>query len=284
MLRLRPSTSTTPDNNPFEMSTLKEALPLIGSGVTGPHKSTQSPNPNAGRPAMSELQWRVSEGLLSTIFFLTEIYFLKGSPREADYFARQAAEFAEQLNVPAMASRAFAKQGEIQMHMGRLQEAHLSLMKATNLLQDMPGLDAADVLRLRLEYNMKVMEGHDPTELFDETMGMIEELDNAFRQFDCRAFGFVIHIVRPFGSELIDFIVPDDPLGRRRGLKRSPTYWHRLFCLPSFPSNASMIAFVDSLILMVFLVWLLRNNVGDHFDAILEKFLSLSYTTTTKVK
>jgi len=45
-----------------------------------------------------------------------------------------------------------------------------------------------------------------------------------------------------------------------------------------------MLTFVNSLILMVFLVWLLRNDVGDHFDAILENFLSLSYTTVTKVR
>ena len=55
MLRLRPLTSIIPDN-PFEMSILKEALPLVGSGVTGPHKPVQSLNLNAGRPAMSELQ------------------------------------------------------------------------------------------------------------------------------------------------------------------------------------------------------------------------------------
>ena len=45
------------------------------------------------------------------------------------YFARQAAEFAEQLNAPAMASRAFAKQGEIQIHMGHLPDAHSSLIE-----------------------------------------------------------------------------------------------------------------------------------------------------------
>ena len=131
---------------------------------------------------------------------------------------------------------------------------------------------------------MKVIEGDDPMELFDETMGMIEELDGAFCQFDCHAFGFVIYVVQSFASELIDFIVHDDLLGHHRGLKHSPTYWHWLFCCPSFPSNASMITFVNPLVLMVFLVWLLRNNVGDHFDAILEKFLSLFYTTATKVK
>jgi len=224
MLRLRPSTSTATDSNPFEMSALHEALPLIGSGVTEPDKPKQSPIQNTGRPMMNELQWRVSEGLLSTIFFLTEIYFLKGSPREADYFARQAAELAEQLNAPAMASRAYAKQGEIQMHMGRLQDAHLSMMKAANLLQDMPGLDAADIRRLRVEYNMRVVEGDDPTELIEETMEMVEELDNAFRQFDYLAFGFVIHIIQPCASELINFLVLDDHLGHRRSLKCSLMY------------------------------------------------------------
>ena len=71
-----------------------------------------------------------------------EIYLLKGSPGKAEYFTRQAAGFAEQLNAPAMASHAFAKQGEIQIHMGCLPDAHSSSIKAVDLLQDMPGLDA----------------------------------------------------------------------------------------------------------------------------------------------
>jgi hypothetical protein len=58
-------------------------------------------------------------------------------------------------------------------------------------LQGMPGLDAADIRRLRLEYQTKTSESDEPMELFEETVRMLEELDSAFQQFDYVAFGFV---------------------------------------------------------------------------------------------
>jgi separase len=145
------------------------------------------------RSAAGELEWALSEGLLSTLLFSSVIYFLRGSAREAEYFACQAAELAEQLNAPAMASRALARLGEIQLHMARLDDAHSSLTRAADFLQGMPGLDAADIHRLKVEYRMKTSEGDGPMELFEETVRMFEELDNAFQRFDYVAFGCVIH-------------------------------------------------------------------------------------------
>ncbi len=131
------------------------------------------------------------------MLFLTENYFLKGSPREAEYFARQAADFAEQLNAPAVASRALARQGEIQLYMARPQDAHINLTRAADLLQSMPGLDAADIFRLKVEYNLRT-KGEVPIEPFDKTLTMLDELDNAFRQFDYLAFGFVVYFSLSF--------------------------------------------------------------------------------------
>jgi separase len=195
--RLRPSISTTLDANPFEMTSLQSALPSTGQSNATPIGATPNENrrilsSNLGRPAACELEWSLSEGLLSTLFFLSETYFLRGSPREAEYFARQAAELAEQLNAPAMASRAVAKLGEVQLHMGRFEDAHSSLTKAGDGLQGMPGLDAADIRRLKMEYRMRTSEGDETTDLFEETMRMFEDLDNAFQQFDSVAFGYVV--------------------------------------------------------------------------------------------
>ena len=187
--RLRPSNPSTQDDNPFEMTPLQNALPSIGQSAT-PSERRRSPSfNNLGRSTACELEWSLSDGLLSTLFFLSETYFLRGSPREAEYFARQAAELAEQLNAPAMASRAQAKLGEVQLHMDRLEDAHSSLTSAADLLRGMPGLDAADIRRLNMEYRMKTSEGDEPTELFEETVRMLEDLDDAFQQFDSVAFG-----------------------------------------------------------------------------------------------
>lgn len=147
-----------------------------------------------GRSPACEVEWSLSEGLLSILFFLSEIYFLRGSPREAEYFARKSAELADQLNAPAMASRAFARLGEVQLHMIRFEDADLSLTKAADLSQGMPGLDAVDIRRLKMEYRMKTLDGDEPTVLFEETVRMLEELDDAFQQFDYVAFGYVREI------------------------------------------------------------------------------------------
>lgn len=119
------------------------------------------------------------------------MYFLRGSAREAEYFACQAAELAGQLNAPAIRSRALARLGEVQLHMARLDDAHSSITTAADLLQGMRGLDAVDVRRLTVEYRMRTSEEDEPMELFEETIGMLEELDNAFQQFDSVAFGCV---------------------------------------------------------------------------------------------
>ena len=175
------------------MTSLQSALPSTSQSNATPTENRRSPSSNhLGRSAACELEWSLSEGLLSTLFFLSETYFLRGSPREAEYFARQAAELAEQLNAPAMMSRALAKLGEVQLHMGRFEDAHSSLTRAADRLQGMPGLDAADICRLQMEYRMKTLEDDEPTGLFEETVGMLEDLDDAFQQFDSVAFGFVV--------------------------------------------------------------------------------------------
>jgi separase len=74
--------------------------------------------------------------------------------------------------------------------MARLEDAHSNLTRAADLLQGMPGLDAADIRRLKVEYRMKTSEDDVSTDLFEETVRMLEELDNAFQQFDCVAFGY----------------------------------------------------------------------------------------------
>jgi len=181
IVRLTPSpVYATPDANPFEVTPLQDALASTQSTSTlNESRPGQSPN-NLRRSATCELEWSLSEGLLATLFFLSELYFLRGSPRDAEYFACQAAELAEQLNAPAMASRALARLGDVQLHMGRLKDAHSSLTRAGDLLQDMPGLDAADIRRLKMEYGLRTSEDHEPTEIFEETVKMFEELEMRF--------------------------------------------------------------------------------------------------------
>ena len=144
---------------------------------------------------MDGLEWRISEGLLSTLFSLSRVYHLGGSAREAEYFAQQAADIAEELNLPAMVSRALAKKGGVQLQMGKLEEAHTNLARAEELLRGVPGIDTADVWRLKVDYQQRTTQQENAQQEngeleFAGTVTMLEELDAAFRQFDNFAFGY----------------------------------------------------------------------------------------------
>ena len=170
-----------PDENPFEMSSLKAALP--GSESDQPELSATKKTFKR-RPAMDGLEWRITDGLLNTLFALCQAYFARGSPREADYFAQQAQDLAESLNAPAMVSRALTRKGEIQLHQGQLDGGYVSLMRAAELLEDMPGPDAADIRRLRGYYSqLKAMHG-DAHELYEGAARMLEELEKLFSGLD----------------------------------------------------------------------------------------------------
>ncbi|KAJ3501675.1 hypothetical protein NLJ89_g9230 [Agrocybe chaxingu] len=103
------------------------------------------------------------------MFSLTLAYLRRGSPKEAGYFAKQAADLAGQLNTPAMVSRALARQGELQSStIGNLEDARVVLTKAAELLCYMPGIDTAGIRHLKVEYNIRAVtdEDEDPQELF----------------------------------------------------------------------------------------------------------------------
>ncbi|KAJ6630611.1 peptidase family C50-domain-containing protein [Mycena sp. CBHHK59/15] len=184
LARLNPPSASKPveEDNPFDMSTVRDALPTDNGGQ--PTQKVLS-----RRPSMGALEWRVSEGLLATLFALCEAYFTRGSAREAEYFAQQAHDLAQALNAPAMAGRALARKGELQLHQGHLKEGHDSLTQAANLLQNLPGKDAADIQRLCGDYNQLSSQDKDAQQLYEEATKTLEELDQTFGVFDGAKFG-----------------------------------------------------------------------------------------------
>lgn len=179
--RLNPSTKTSSgESDPFQMTTLKDALPSAG-----PEQQTKK---MSDRRSPSEgLEWRISEGLFSAMLSLSQAYFQRGSGREAEYFARQATELAEQLNTPAMLSRALAKQGKTQLHMGLMDEARANLTKAAEVLSEQQSVDTAEIQSIFVELKTRMTEQEpddDSQRLLNETVTILEELDGAFHQFD----------------------------------------------------------------------------------------------------
>ncbi|KDR77139.1 hypothetical protein GALMADRAFT_66375 [Galerina marginata CBS 339.88] len=248
LTRLSPPPRSQEESDPFETSSLKAALPGLGPSPQGASEAVKKPNQR--RPIADGLEWRISEGLLSTMFALTQAYYLRGSAREAEYFARQAADLAEQLNAPGLASRALAMQGEVQLHMGQLEAAQANLTKAAALLGGISGLEKVDIHRLNAECKSQTAGEEEVHQMFDESVTMLEELDKAFRQFDHLAFG------------------------PRRSLGTSPGNKERMETLaPELLAS-----------LLSRQLWLLRDDVGDAFNSVLEKVLSLSYSTRNKAE
>ena len=138
---------------------------------------------------MDGLEWRVSEGLLTTLFSLSQAYLNRGSAREAEYFVQQAQDLAESLNAPTMVSRALAKKGEIQLYQRQFEASLESLTRAAELVQDTSGIDSIDVQRLRGIYNERMAMQVDASAIYEETLNMLKELDQTFKQFDGVAFG-----------------------------------------------------------------------------------------------
>jgi separase len=166
------------------MSSLKDTLPASESDPSQPPELFAPKKTFKCWSAMDGFEWRITDGLLNILFALCQAYFARGSPREADYFAQQAQSLAESLNAPAMVSRALTRKGEIQLHQGQLDGGYASLMRAAELLEDMPGPDAADIRRLRGYYSqLKAMHG-DAHELYEGAARMLEELEKLFSGLD----------------------------------------------------------------------------------------------------
>jgi separase len=127
--------------------------------------------------------------LLETLFSLVDLYFTRGSPREAYCFAQQAQDLAEALNAPAMTGHALVKKGEIDLSRGRLDDGYANLMVAAKCTHDLPGTDMADIHRLCAEYNQRIARPDDAQKLYERAMVVVDELDKVFSTFD-------VHTVR----------------------------------------------------------------------------------------
>ncbi|GLB42455.1 putative peptidase family C50 [Lyophyllum shimeji] len=250
--RLHPSPSNSPpppaEDNPFQMSSLKDALPTEPSG--GPQKELPPPKKTfPRRTSMDGLEWRISEGLLTTLFSLHQLYFNRGSAREAEYFAQQAQDLAESLNAPPMVSRALAKKAEIQLYQAHFDASRECLTKASELLENIPGTENVDVRRLQGVYNERLACTEDANEFYEASMSMIDELDQAFKQFDGVAFG-------------------------RKSIGSSP---------PSKPANEVVLSELLAAVLRQ-RIWLLRDSDVEDYTAFLDKFLSLPRSFRTKAE
>ncbi|KAG2136721.1 peptidase family C50-domain-containing protein [Suillus clintonianus] len=170
-------TKATDDSNPFE------ATPTESSSAHD-IRATDHPRSLGQKRLMDGMEWRMVEELLSTLLTLTHAYFTRGSSREAEYFAQQAQDLAESVNAPTMVARALMRKGEIQLYQKQLGTGRDSLVKAAELLQDMPGVDAADMRRLNGYWNCLNEQAQDARDLYEEASAMLGALEEMLASFD----------------------------------------------------------------------------------------------------
>lgn len=268
-----PSSKQIDESNPFETPSVQDNTEQL------PAKKAFT-----RRPYLDETEWRVAEGLLTALFALSQSYFVRGSAREAEYFAQQAQDLAESLNAPAMVSRALGKKGEVQLYEGLLPEAYETLLLAAKLLADLPGSDAAEIQRLCGDYSQRSARDTDACQLYEEATVMLEELDKTFSALDGLTTGCVTFIF------LIISLV-SCPRSRRKSIPASPSQslaketvapalLAAVLCQYSEVSFITCIALCSE---VTYLVWLLRDEAGDDSNALIEKLLVLPPSSQIKV-
>ncbi|KAG2125363.1 uncharacterized protein EDB93DRAFT_1281358 [Suillus bovinus] len=126
---------------------------------------------------MDGIECRMVEGLLSTLLTLTHAYFTLGSSREVEYLSKQTQDLAESINAPTMVARALMRMGEIQLYQRQLDAGKDCLVEAAELLQDLPGVDAADMRGLNGDWNRLNEQTQDARDLYEVACAMLGELE-----------------------------------------------------------------------------------------------------------
>lgn len=83
-----------------------------------------------------------------TILDLGEVYSLRGSVREAEFFLGQAQALSESLQAPLGVGRSLIRISELKMARGLLDEALETLVKAEEIVVDVGGTFPSNKLRV----------------------------------------------------------------------------------------------------------------------------------------
>ncbi len=173
-----PSHGTSALSNPFDVSSDRgKASPTRDDNLSS---ASSNPKLHYARTSTNGLEWQIAEGMFETTLSIANVYFRRGSVREAEYFVRESERFARSMNAPAMLGRALALQVELQLQLRQLDTALTTLRAATDVLNDMTSPDAAGLHKLCGEYNELLLQDKDARLQYAEALKMLEELDKTF--------------------------------------------------------------------------------------------------------
>ncbi|KAG8894550.1 hypothetical protein FRB99_001141, partial [Tulasnella sp. 403] len=127
------------------------------------------------------MQWRLADGLTSTLFALGKVHFIRGSVRASEFFIQKANELAASLNAPVLLSRALAREAEKEIAIGRLDSGYGLLVQAGYPWEQAPdvvGPDLVDLHRLQGDHNIRAEQIEEAKRVYgiaNELLGQLEE-------------------------------------------------------------------------------------------------------------
>ena len=133
------------------------------------------------------------EGVIFVLQSLADAYLIRGSPREAEYFLKQVQTLGESSGLPAVESKALTRMVEVQLGMGRLEDAAKLLEEASAKLGGRVALDNVDLQRLLARYSERAEDHATAAELSLSALRMLQELNGDFQRMDGYVMGYVRH-------------------------------------------------------------------------------------------
>jgi separase len=131
------------------------------------------------------------EGVVFVLLSLADAYLTRGSPREAEYFLKQVQTLGESAGLPAVESRALTRMVEVQLGIGRLEDAAKLLEEAAAKLGERVALDNVDLQRLLARYSERAEDHATSAELSLRALRLLQQLNGDFQRMDGYVMGYV---------------------------------------------------------------------------------------------
>ncbi|GAA6018536.1 hypothetical protein JCM11491_006438 [Sporobolomyces phaffii] len=136
--KVPPSSSTT-----FNTPANDHVTPLgdLAPPVRNPYKIS-SGSPQAG------LAWQLAEQLAQAILRVSALHLVRGSPKDAEFYATQSIDLAQNLGSERMTARALSLRAEVEILLGRWEDAGNDLEQVETILGTTTCPEAIEVRRL----------------------------------------------------------------------------------------------------------------------------------------
>ncbi|KAG8988816.1 hypothetical protein FRB93_003969 [Tulasnella sp. JGI-2019a] len=160
--------------NPFRVTSEDPAPPI---------SEVETPSKHSWDALIDGLHWRLADGLITTLFALGRIHFIRGSVKASDFFVQKASDLVATMNAPILLSRALAKEAEKELALGHFDAGHELLVQASYAWEQTPdiaGPDLADVHRLQGDHSMRTEQPEEAIKIYDTANQLLARFGTVF--------------------------------------------------------------------------------------------------------